>query len=164
VKIEQAEASLYSGLVKNPKELQDIQKELVSLRKHLGVLEDQQLQSMIEFEETEKTDHVAQSDLLRVQSEVIQEKAGLAGERSQLQQKRMSLETERSAALTPILPANLETYRRIREQKRGVAVTSIEDDACTACGAQVRLSEGQAARIQTSLTFCTSCGRILFAG
>ena len=44
VKIEQTEASLYSGNVKNPKELQDLQNESASLKRHLETLEERQLE------------------------------------------------------------------------------------------------------------------------
>ncbi len=164
VKIEQANATLYSGMVKNPKELQDLEKEIVSLKKYQLTLEEQQLQAMIEFEEAEQAYHAAQEQEKAVQAQVIEEKAGLAGERSQLEAKRANLEQERSAALGPITAANLETYLRIREQKHGIAVTGVEDDACSTCGAQIRPSEAQSARLSSTLVYCTSCGRILFAG
>ncbi len=44
IKIAQSEASLYSGRIRNPKELQDIQKEISSLKKYLATLEDHQLE------------------------------------------------------------------------------------------------------------------------
>ena len=47
VKIEQSEASLYGGRIRNPKELQDLQKEIESLKRHLATLEDRQLETMI---------------------------------------------------------------------------------------------------------------------
>src|ERR1041385_8637896 len=43
IKIEQTESSLYGGTVRNPKELQDLQKDIVSLKKHLETLEERQL-------------------------------------------------------------------------------------------------------------------------
>ena len=45
IKIEQTEASLYGGLVHNPKELQDLQKDIVSLKKHLETLEERELEA-----------------------------------------------------------------------------------------------------------------------
>ncbi len=63
IKIGQSEASLYSGRIHNPKELQDIQKEIASLKKHLAVLEDQQLEAMLALEEAEAADKMARSTL-----------------------------------------------------------------------------------------------------
>jgi predicted nucleic acid-binding Zn-ribbon protein len=151
-------------MVKNPKELQDLQKEIVSLHKHLVSLEDELLQAMIEFEEAEQAELTSQTLQKKAEAEVIQAKAGLAGERSQLAAKLDNLGQERSAALTPIPADHLEIYQHIREQKHGIAVTSVEDEACSSCGAQIRASEAQSARIQSKLQYCSSCGRILFAG
>ena len=164
IKTEQSEASLYGGSIRNPKELQDLQREIDSLKRHMLVLEENELQAMITVEAAEKTDQNAQSGLLQAQAEVTAQKAGLAGERDTLLKNRTRLHTERSAALSSVLPQNLETYQRIRELKKGIAVTAIDEDTCTTCGAEVRPSEGQSARMQSNLHFCTSCGRILFAG
>ncbi|MDP3721088.1 MAG: hypothetical protein Q8R09_01395, partial [Anaerolineaceae bacterium] len=43
MKIEQSESSLYGGLVKNPKELQDLQTEIKLLKQSVSTLEDEQL-------------------------------------------------------------------------------------------------------------------------
>lgn len=164
VKIEQAESSLYSGRIHNPKELQDLQKDIVSLKKHLSTLEDQELQAMIDLENAEKQEAEAALAYRHAQAEAIQSKAGLAGEKEKLNKTCQRLNAERSVALTPITPQFLEIYNRIREQKKGVAVTSLDDDSCAMCGATIRLSESQAARLQTNLLYCSSCGRILYAG
>ena len=164
IKMEQSEASLYSGSIRNPKELQDLQREIESLKRHLTVLEDAQLSAMMDVETAEKMDADAQSGLLYAQAEVTAQKAGLAGERDTLLKNRQRLVTERSTTLPPISPQNLEIYQRIREQKKGIAVSAVEDDACALCGAEVRIGESQASRMQTNLHYCTSCGRIIFAG
>jgi uncharacterized protein len=164
VKIEQNEASLYGGKIRNPKELQDLQKDIESLKRHLSHLEEKQLEAMIYSEEAEKADNDAETTLDQTQAEVIQAKAGLVGERDLLIKNRQRLETERSAALTPVSEANLTIYNRIREQRKGTAVASIEDETCSTCGAPIRPAEAQSARLQTALHFCSSCGRILFAG
>ncbi len=164
VKIEQNESTLYSGVVKNPKELQDLQLELASLKKHLAKLEDRQLDAMIQNESAESVESEFQARLHAVQAEIIQEKAGLAGERKQMSSKHDSLEIERTAILPPITASNLGIYQRIRDQKNGIAVTEVEDDACVTCGAPVRPAEAQSARLHQQLFYCTSCGRILFAG
>ena len=44
IRIQQEEAALYGGLIKNPKELKDLQDELAALRRRLAVLEDNELE------------------------------------------------------------------------------------------------------------------------
>jgi len=164
IKMDQSSASLYGGSIRNPKELQDLQREIESLKRHLAELEDRELQAMIDVESREKAEAGARTSLLSAQAEVTAQKAGLAGERDSLIKNLARLQTERAVALSPVLPQNLEIYQNIRIQKKGIAVTSIEEDTCTTCGAEIRPSLGQSARMQANLHYCTSCGRILFAG
>jgi uncharacterized protein len=164
IKIEQSDSSLYSGTIRNPKELQDLQREITSLKGRLETLEDQQLTAMIEQEQAEDNDRHLQEELVRVQAEAVEQKSGLAGERSVLQKNHQRLLDERAAALPPVLLQNLEVYNRLREQKNGLAVSVVEDETCEACGSEVRLSESQAARLSSTPLLCKFCGRILFAG
>ncbi len=44
IKLAQSESSLYSGKIQNPKELQDLQVEITSLKKAISILEDSQIE------------------------------------------------------------------------------------------------------------------------
>jgi uncharacterized protein len=163
IKINQAESSLYGGSIHNPKELQDLQKDITSLKKYLLVLEDQQLQSMMDVEEAESNEKTATTAYHQAQADSIQQKAGLAGEREQLLKNQARYDSERAASLSLITEASLVVYQRLREQKKGIAVSAIEEETCSICGSEIRPSEIQTARL-SNLTYCSSCGRILYAG
>ena len=64
LKIEQNESTLYSGKIRNPKELQDLQNEVDALKRHLDTLEDRQLEAMLHFDEMENN-HYASLKILR---------------------------------------------------------------------------------------------------
>jgi len=164
IKMEQSDSALYSGTIRNPKELQDLQREIESLKARLAQLEEQQLNAMIALEEAEANERLLQDDLLHVQAQAVEQKAGLAGERSVMNKNRQRLEAERAAALSPILPQNLDVYNHLRIHKNGLAVCVVEDETCLSCGSEVRLAESQAARMSSVLNYCKFCGRILFAG
>ena len=53
-KRETTEKRLYSGSVTNPKELNDMQNEIASLKKWLSELEDRTLEAMVEVEDAER--------------------------------------------------------------------------------------------------------------
>lgn len=163
IKIEQTEASLYSGAVKNPKELQDLQRDVASLKKHLIVLEERQLEAMLLAETTSAEFDKAQSNLVLVQSRLGVENKKLVEEQAELTKQMESLVHEREAALAPIEANLLASYEDLRKQKRGVAVTEVSDDACASCGTTINASLQQHARSQKQLAYCPSCGRILFA-
>src|SRR5215207_3386695 len=80
IKIEQTEASLYGGKVHNPKELQDLQKDVASLKRHLETLEERQLEAMIAAETAENELRIAKTDLEHVQSNVKEQNKDLAHE------------------------------------------------------------------------------------
>jgi predicted nucleic acid-binding Zn-ribbon protein len=163
VKMEQAEASLYGGSIKNPKELQDLQKEIASFKKHLIVLEERQLDSMMALESAVENLEKARVELDLVQARLGNEHKKLIDEQSGLVTQMESLGQEREAALAPIDHTLLAVYEDLRKHKRGVAVTEVEDGACASCGTTINPALQQNARSQKQLAHCPSCGRILFA-
>ncbi len=164
IKIAQAEASLYSGRIHNPKELQDIQKEIVSLKKHLATLEDQQLEVMLAVEDAETQEKAAQAGLIQAQATFTEKSSGWLGQKEQLNHSLGRLKAERAPALTLIPKESLQMYEILRKRKSGVAVTTVVDGSCSVCGATIRPAELQAARAAQDLVYCSSCGRILYAG
>ena len=163
IKIEQTESSLYSGSVKNPKELQDLQMEAVSLKKYLGTLEERQLEAMIHAEETEKAMDSAKESLANVQSRLKDQNLDLANESDALNKDLERLASERSAITGNIDESSIKIYEKLRQQKRGVAVALVSEDACAACGTTFTASQQQGARSSSQLYYCPTCGRIVYA-
>lgn len=165
LKISQSEAKLYSGKLHNPKELQDLQKEIASLQKYLKeTLENHQLEAMIALEECETRDSAARAAELQAQASFAEKSAGWLGKKEQEVRLLERLKSERAAALSLVTAESLQIYTALRRRKSGVAVTTARDGACTVCGATIRPSEIQAARAAQDFVYCTSCGRILYAG
>jgi len=164
IKIETNESSLYGGKVRNPKELQDLQMEIASLKKRLTILEDEQLDIMLAVEMAEKDFGIAQKNLTQAQTDHNNRTASLTGEHNQLTRTKDNLLAERNPLLNSVVPENLEIYQTLREQKKGVAVVSVDDESCSACGTTIRPSEIQAAHSPLKIVFCSSCNRILYAG
>ena len=163
IKIEQAEASLYGGSIKSPKELQDLQKEIASLKKHQVTLEERELESMFKVESTASERDKARIDFELVQARLGNEHKKLIEEQASLEKQMESIGQEREAALAPIESSMLVIYEDLRSQKRGVAVTEVDDGACASCGTTINAALQQNARSQKHLAHCPSCGRILFA-
>ncbi len=161
IKIEQASTILYSGGVRNPKELQDLEKDIASLKKHLETLEERELEAMLTAETAQKELTSAQADLTQVQARVLEQNRDLSQELETLTRDLDRLATERKATAGAITEALLGTYDQIRKQRRGVAVAAISESACAACGTNLTASLQQSAR--SSLCNCPTCGRILFA-
>lgn len=163
IKIEQTESSLYGGNVKSPKELQDLQMEAASLKKHLGTLEERELEAMLRAEETEKNLALAKAKLADIQSNLREQNRELTTESEALNRDLERLESERRAVTGTLDPQALKTYEGLRQHKRGVAVATINEDTCSACGATLTASQQQGVR-STQLFYCSTCGRILYSG
>jgi len=163
VKIEQSEANLYSGNVKNPKELQDLQNELAALKRHLVTLEDRQLEAML----TEETaDQVTQETLAKgeqIKARLANKNQALTAEQSVLNKELERLEEERQATLRPLDPSLLTIYDDLRQQKRGLAVAAVSEEACAACGTTLTPAQFQNSRSTSQIYNCPTCGRILYA-
>jgi predicted nucleic acid-binding Zn-ribbon protein len=163
IKIEQAEATLYSGSVKNPKELQDIQNEVEALKRFLDVLEERQLVAMLASDEAADKNREAQKILAKYQQEANGLETELALETAQIEKDIAQLSETYVTAENAISSEDLDLYRRLRKQRGGIAATRVKDQACGACGSTLTASLHQAARSPSQLTLCTSCGRILYA-
>lgn len=163
IKIEQMESSLYGGKVQNPKELQDLQKDVASLKKHLGTLEERELESMLIAENAETALKDAKIQLEQIQARLGNEHKKLLAEQSQHLKSLDRLREEREAALNPIEGSLLLVYDDLRRQKRGVAVADFDDNACSSCGATLNAALQQNAKSSKQLAYCPTCGRILYA-
>ena len=163
IKLEQTEASLYGGKVHNPKELQDLQRDVASLKRHLATLEERQLEAMIAVETAENELQIAKTDLERVQVNLIEQNRDLAQESERLRKNLERLHSERQAVVTDIAGQALSVYDQLRKQKRGLAITTIAENACEACGTTLTASQQQNARSAIHLFHCPTCGRILYA-
>ncbi len=162
IKIEQSESSLYSGRVHNPKELQDLENEVASLKRHLATLEDRLLEAMLSLEEAEKSEKSTQADLHSAEERWSSENVTLNSEQSALEKELQTLSTERSALAGSISAEDRLLYDQLRQQRRGLAVTTISDNSCDACGSKLTPALAQMVRSALQLARCPSCGRILF--
>jgi predicted nucleic acid-binding Zn-ribbon protein len=164
IKIQTSEAALYGGRIHNPKELQDIQNEIASLRKRISVLEDNQLNLMQVVEDAEASCLSSSQRLSQVTSINIENEASLRGEISSLSLEKERLSVERQVTIQQLSPELIEQYERLRKQKRGLAVVIIQDNSCSGCGTTLRPAEIQFARNGLDLVICSNCGRIIYAG
>jgi len=163
IKIQQAESSLYGGSVHNPKELQDLQKDVAALKRHLSTLEERELEAMVQVEQVEGMLQTSERELEKLQSRLGNEHQKLFESQNTLLKDLERLAEEREAAIGPIDSRLLETYEGLRQQKRGLAVTEINDNSCSACGNRLTAMLQQSARSPTQIVHCPVCGRILFA-
>jgi uncharacterized protein len=159
-KIARSEQRLYSGTVKNPKELADLQAEAASLKKWRQKREDDLLETMIEREEAEAACSEAQTHFEEMESRWSAQQADLTAEREELRARLAEIERAQAKLLSRIEAGDLATYRAVRSRKGGVAVVQERDGACGGCG--VTLSPSLEWRLrEEKLVHCDNCERII---
>lgn len=164
LKIEQNEAALYGGKVRNPKELQDLHQESSALKRYLTVLEDRQLEEMLILDEVQESQNKANDYLEKIRIEMAEQNTKLEKEQVALQKVLDQQAVQRQVAVKGISPEDMKLYERLRIQRNGVAVARVSDNACSACGSTLSASLLQSSRSPNRISRCDTCGRILYAG
>lgn len=163
-KTQTATDRLYSGSVTNPKELQDMEQELEALGRRREALEDQLLEAMATLEDVQEQAEIAGGNLKDVESKWADNQGDLVGEKKELEAALEDLSSKRESVLAEVDNGTLETYESLRSQRRGLAVATVKDGVCTACGVAPTSSVLQKARHGDSNARCPTCGRILYVG
>ena len=163
-KLEQTEKSLYGGTVSNPKELQDLQLEAESLKRHLQTLEDRLLEVLLEQEELQEQRQSLTEQLAGLQTRQATEHAVLFSEQAQLNIELDNLQAEREAATVSVAAGDLVRYEALSRKLSGLAVATLHEGTCSACGLTITPSMQQVIRGGADLVNCPQCGRILYAG
>ncbi len=163
-KLQNTEQALYGGSVKDPKELEDLQMEAESLKRHLETLEDRYLAVMLEQEEAENKQELSLTSLDAAKGRQEDQHAELHSERDGIDQRLANLETEREAAMASVTDDDLKTYEQLRTQLGGVAVIGLNDDSCGASGLTLPASTRQLQSSGDNHNRCSQCSRILYGG
>ena len=163
-KIKNTEDQLYGGKVRNPKELQDLQKESEALQRYLEVLEERQLESMMVVDDLTQIYQTAEGALNDVRARQIEHHAALNGERRQLTHQAKQWLSERQVVAKSITQDGLAHYENLRKRRAGIAVAKVTEKSCSACGTELSTSYYQSALSSPDMTHCDNCGRILYAG
>lgn len=161
-KIATVEDRLYSGRIKNPKELGNLQDEARYLRRRKGELEDQVLESMIEVEDSEASVTEQRERLARLEEEWQETQARLSAEQSELINGHSQLKAKRAKLQKTIEAGDLALYEDLRRRRGGRAVALLEGELCQACRVTLPTSKAQQAHRGEALTLCGSCERILY--
>ena len=155
------EERLYSGQVKNPKELTDLQNDSAALRRHHATLDDDLLEAMIGLEDAESRERQAQSHLADLESEWQSNQKKLTEERGQLEGELAALTEQRNQKIAAVAPDHVQVYQRLRHEHAGLVVGRVEEGMCNACGEEISDRLLVKTRLSEGINFCGNCGRIL---
>jgi uncharacterized protein len=161
-KIEFSESTLYGGKVKNPKELQDLQKELSGFKKRSKQLENEHLELIVALEEATSVFNQKENDLKEVNEKLEALSKELSIEKTELERK-IKVHNQEYVVTSSDLPADIKKiFEDLFRTKKGKAVSAIDDGSCSICGITIRESQIQQIKSSNQIVYCPTCGRMLF--
>ncbi len=163
-KIDAEQEKVLSGSVTNPKELQNLTRELDSLKRRVDALD----QETIGFMEKAEAGEAQLTKVDAALAEGRQKESGLIerfrAKGGELQTEISRLHAERDL-LVAALPEELRRrYERLREAKKGIAVGVLADGMCGACRTHLPTDRAQAIESGPEIAECPNCRRILIVG
>jgi predicted nucleic acid-binding Zn-ribbon protein len=161
-RIRELDAKLYSGTIKNPKELAGLQTEIEHLRTALSDAEGNALQVMGDVDEKRSEVGRLERGLADLEAQWGSGQEHLRDEKKELEGALSALNTRRQAPAAAVPQPLLVQYDQIRK-RRGTAVARIDRNMCLGCRTTLPTSQIQNAR-QGKIITCSECGRMLYLG
>jgi len=160
---ERDQKRLDTGAVTSAKDLEGLQREIVSLDRRISALEDAELEVMERME-------AAQADQLQAEKEpaaLDAEMAGVAstrdGELGEIEAEAADLRDERDRAAATLPPDLLALYERMRGQHDGVGAAALRQHRCEGCRLELNAADLReiAAAPEDEVLRCPECDRLL---
>ncbi|HBY93542.1 MAG TPA: hypothetical protein DEP84_06155, partial [Chloroflexi bacterium] len=163
-KIKRETDRLYGGTIRNPKELENIRKEVEALQRHRGDLDERALKGMEQVEKASGMLTEAERALAAVEAEWRDQRSDLSEKGQKLKRHINARRRQREATLAQISAGDLARLREIQTRKGGKGIASLRDGAvCGLCGVSVSASKVAQVHGSDELILCGNCGRILVA-
>jgi hypothetical protein len=159
-KLTKANDDLYSGRIKNPKELTNMQQESRAIGLQKSQSEEMLLETMSQIEISMAEQIMISSQLKVIEEEWSKGQQELEIEIGQLKNKITGLQNKRQGMIDDIEPQAMEYYTRLKAQK-GLAVAKIEQGMCRGCHISLSTAELQRVRVG-HIVECSSCRRMLY--
>ena len=154
---------LYSGSVTAPRELQALQDEAASLRRRIGLREDDVLAGMEELEPV-----AAEVARLRAAQEAASATAealleAIAGQEASVDAELAEVAAGRTALVAGVPESLVAQYERIRARAGGVGIARLDGHRCTGCHLELPNREVDELRraAPDAVVLHDECGRIL---
>jgi predicted nucleic acid-binding Zn-ribbon protein len=154
---------LDAGGVTNPKDLEHLQHELVSLDKRVSDLEDAELEVMERLEAVQMDLEHTRTELERTEQRAAELNATRGERLEDLRAQAAKLKEQRAQVVADIPADLLALYDKLREQKGGVGAALLRQRRCEGCSLQIDNQELVAISKLPSneVVRCEECARIL---
>ncbi|WP_372347421.1 zinc ribbon domain-containing protein [Streptomyces sp. KL116D] len=154
---------LDSGAVTSPKDLENLQKEIASLARRQGDLEDVVLEVMERRESAQERAGELGERLASVQSKIDDATSRRDQAAGELDSEASSVTKEREVVAASIPADLLKLYDKLREKEGGVGAAKLFQRRCEGCRLELNITELNEVRAAApdAVVRCENCRRIL---
>lgn len=161
-RIGEIDKRLYGGRIQNPKELENLDREVRMFRENQGRLEESVLQ-LLELGERADVEALAKRNQLEMaQAERERDMNVWQAERELVRARQQALTAKASALRQQADSSQLDIYDRVR-RRNTLAVTTVHGQQCGVCGITLPVAVVDRARDPEAIAQCDNCSRILSA-
>lgn len=162
-KIAPVEEKLYSGAIKNPRELSDLQADVDQLKHQLSTVEDRDLAALAALETAQAEISAAEAELASMEQAWQAEQTGLRGQVKTLSAEIATHDAQRAEQAAAIDKELLAHYDHIRRAHQGRGVAKLDRNLCLGCRISLPVSTVNKARAGNTIVQCPNCERILYS-
>ncbi|MDX3117586.1 C4-type zinc ribbon domain-containing protein [Streptomyces sp. B21-097] len=154
---------LDSGAVTSPKDLENLQKEIVSLAKRQGALEDVVLEVMERRESAQERVAELTERVGSVQGKIDDATARRDAAFEELDGEAATVTKEREVIAGAVPAELLKLYDKLREQQGGIGAAKLYQRTCQGCRQELAITDINEIRsaAPTTVVRCENCRRIL---
>jgi uncharacterized protein len=151
------------GLVSNPKDLQRMQHELVSLERRITSLEDEELEVMARLEDQQRALDSLLEQIRSADERLVSLSESRDRQLAEIDKELAELDADRGSTVADMPSDLLALYERLRQHKGGVGAAALRARQCGGC--RLSLDNAELAVIRKApsdeVIRCEECQRIL---
>jgi len=160
-KLKTFEQRLWGGSVRNPKELENLEKEVNALKRQRSHLDERVLQLMDAVEASQKALEQARKQKEETEQTYKQHVEAYLAEKRKLEAEGVHLKQERQKLAAQCDPQLLQRYEAIRQRHGGIGISRVEGDSCAVCHTKISTSALRAIK-SGQIVQCENCQRLLY--
>lgn len=159
------EKKLYSGTVRNPKEMTAMQEEIEMLLRQRNRLDEKIILLMDEVESAKQHQVVAKKALSVAKAALKAKLAVAQVARDEMSAMAQKLDAYRKAAVKPISESLMKRYEELKKANQGIGIAPLVDgNACGGCRMGLPSQIITRLRLGRDIETCPNCGRMLCEG
>ena len=151
------------GLINNPKDLERMQHEMVSLERRISELEDAELEVMEQLEGAQKELADLETGLADLEQRIAAVEASHSEKTAGVESERVQVRGRRDELAGTVPEDLVALYDRLRGQKGGVGAAALRARRCGGCSLELNAADlGEIAKAPADQVLrCEECTRIL---